>query len=238
MLVFQVLACIFLITIGAALLQAINAWFIQERRYYAHHYWRDLLLVDVITLIMYALIVGVIFVLYIAMGYDPTILYVSILLLALIAVGMIARHLMNHRRSINQQSAWMFVGWLALVLFATLFSRLGNEGRTVSLMRPFHGLSQAISEQSLEPLTHGFLNILLFVPFGFLIPCVNPHHLSKMGFSMLGGIAASVLIEGTQLITGLGCCDIDDIIANSVGAMIGYGLYRLWKMIDRNWRFA
>lgn len=238
MLVFQVLAFIFLTTIGVAILQAINAWFTQERRYYAHHYWRDLLLVDVVISLMYALIVGVIFMLYIGMGYDPIVLYIAIGMLAVATLVMFVRHLMNHRRSIDRRSALLFLIWLVIVLYATLFSRWGNEGRTVALMRPFRGLSEAINERSFEPLVHSFLNILMFVPFGYLIPCVNPRHLSKMGFSMLGGIVSSALIESIQLLTGLGCCDIDDIIANSVGAIIGYGLYQLGKSISRNWRIG
>ena len=58
------------------------------------------------------------------------------------------------------------------------------------------------------------------------------------GFAALGGLVVSTTIEGVQMISGLGMCDIDDIIANATGAAVGYGLYLMLRQIRRNWRLT
>ncbi len=72
-----------------------------------------------------------------------------------------------------------------------------------------------------------FLNILLFVPFGYTLPS---------GFSffrrwwkvLLLGFGFSLLIETTQLLTGRGWFDASDLLNNSFGAIIGFWIYLRW----------
>lgn len=68
-------------------------------------------------------------------------------------------------------------------------------------------------------------NILLGVPFGFLVPCIWAIPMSRV---LLAGIGFSVLIEGLQWIaTSLviafpsRATDINDVILNSVGVLLG-----------------
>ena len=68
-------------------------------------------------------------------------------------------------------------------------------------------------------------NILLFIPFGFLLPQTSS--LRSWWKVFLCGIGFSITIEIMQLITRLGCFDVDDVITNLVGTLIGYGMYRL-----------
>ena len=75
---------------------------------------------------------------------------------------------------------------------------------------------------------HAFFieNILMFIPFGILIPVA----FSRMrGFvrCTTAAFTCSVLLEGMQFITGRGFCELDDIVTNTVGAVIGYMLYRI-----------
>lgn len=66
-------------------------------------------------------------------------------------------------------------------------------------------------------------NIVAFIPFSFLLLKIkhNPHYI------ILCGIILSCFIEATQLITGLGVFDIDDILLNSIGVISGLALYYL-----------
>ena len=80
--------------------------------------------------------------------------------------------------------------------------------------------------------SHAFFieNILMFIPFGILIP---------VAFSKIHGVVrctavafvCSILLEGMQFITERGFCELDDVVTNTVGAMIGYVLYRIIQKI-------
>nr|WP_082651688.1 VanZ family protein [Gorillibacterium timonense] len=45
--------------------------------------------------------------------------------------------------------------------------------------------------------------------------------------TLRGTIGKLVIIEGTQLITRLGTFDVDDLLLNTLGAFIGFGLTRV-----------
>ena len=47
------------------------------------------------------------------------------------------------------------------------------------------------------------------------------------------GFLTSTLIEILQMLTKAGVCDIDDVILNTAGAVIGYILFLLCEMIFR-----
>lgn len=60
-------------------------------------------------------------------------------------------------------------------------------------------------------------NIVAFMPIGLLIPLLRRD--LSLGTTFLVGLCLSAGIELTQYLTGLGSCDIDDIILNVLGAM-------------------
>lgn len=97
-------------------------------------------------------------------------------------------------------------------------------------------MQQAIAEKSWEPLWHSYLNLLLFVPFGYLIPMMNQRHLARWGFAVIGGVTVSTYIEGIQMVGQMGQCDIDDIIFNSIGAAVGYIFFMFMRRVRKNWR--
>jgi glycopeptide antibiotics resistance protein len=71
-------------------------------------------------------------------------------------------------------------------------------------------------------------NIIMFIPLGFLLPQVFPN-LSSLPRVLLITAAIITAVEITQLFTLVGSCDIDDLILNIVGAVIGYALWRITK---------
>ena len=75
-------------------------------------------------------------------------------------------------------------------------------------------------------------NILAFTPMGFLLPtlfdgCEKLKNILHVAFLV------SLSIEITQLIFSLGSCDIDDIILNVLGAVIGFAGYKALKFITK-----
>ncbi|MFH7834775.1 VanZ family protein [Bacillus luti] len=74
------------------------------------------------------------------------------------------------------------------------------------------------------------LNIVLFMPLGFLLPTIWLHF-RKMKNTVCAGFLFSLAIELNQLLNNR-ITDIDDLFTNTLGAMVGYVLYRvLFKMI-------
>lgn len=68
-----------------------------------------------------------------------------------------------------------------------------------------------------------FLNILMCVPLGFLLPFVWKAY-RKFRVTVLSGAGVSALIEVSQLLTTR-ATDIDDLIANTLGTAVGFGVW-------------
>lgn len=71
-------------------------------------------------------------------------------------------------------------------------------------------------------------NIAVFVPFGILFPLYSTqyHSFFKFLFTFLIGITS---LETLQLIFRVGSFDVDDIILNTSGAIIGFIFYSMFK---------
>lgn len=75
-------------------------------------------------------------------------------------------------------------------------------------------------------------NIIWFVPFGFLLPCLSKSF-STFPRVLLSGLFLSLVIEFLQYAFGTGISEADDLILNTLGALIGYALYRLIHKLKR-----
>jgi len=79
-------------------------------------------------------------------------------------------------------------------------------------------------------ITEILLNILLFVPLGFLVPTLQDSF-RRLWKVLLLGLGFSLFIESSQLVLHMGCFDTADLIHNTLGACLGYLVWR--KVIDR-----
>lgn len=78
-----------------------------------------------------------------------------------------------------------------------------------------------------------FGNIVAFIPFGILIPLL--YRINFIRFITLF-IMSIVLIEVIQGLTLLGSFDVNDVIQNSLGAVVGFGAYKLGIRTKNIWR--
>ncbi|EPR09415.1 VanZ family protein [Ruminiclostridium papyrosolvens] len=76
-------------------------------------------------------------------------------------------------------------------------------------------------------------NTVAFSPFGFFLPVLF-RFCKRFTATILLSICFSLLIELVQFIFCLGSCDIDDIILNVLGSLLGYGVYRLFRSLYFN----
>lgn len=70
-------------------------------------------------------------------------------------------------------------------------------------------------------------NVLAFVPFGFLLPQLKKIYRNLFIITFLT-IIVSLSAELIQLVFKVGAFDVDDIMLNTLGGIIGYVLYVLW----------
>ena len=103
--------------------------------------------------------------------------------------------------------------YILIILWITLFSR---ETGTV---RVFKGL---FWEARMSYWGDIALNILLFIPLGFLVGDKR---------TILIGLLLSAGIELTQYVLKLGVCEVDDVLNNTIGTAIGFSLYSLFFVL-------
>lgn len=110
----------------------------------------------------------------------------------------------------------------------TLFGRIAKPGY-YGVYPPFHSVGTIIENIKKSGIRSNFLgNILLFIPIGLLFPMVTGK--TRWYWTIGAGLSFSLLIETIQLITSLGYFDPDDIMLNTLGMAIGFGL---WKFVHR-----
>ncbi len=71
-------------------------------------------------------------------------------------------------------------------------------------------------------------NLAVFAPLGFFPALLFRG--ARMGRSVLVGLGVSILVEVGQYVL-VRSTDIDDVILNTLGALAGYGLYRLLRAL-------
>ena len=76
-----------------------------------------------------------------------------------------------------------------------------------------------------------FLNILLFIPLGLLAPVVEKK-INKLSGIIANGLFLTLLIEMSQLLNNRRT-DIDDVILNTLGAVIGFAIFKLFNKITK-----
>lgn len=117
-------------------------------------------------------------------------------------------------------SAGLLAGYIYIVLASLVLTR--NTGAVYThRFRPFWSY-RLILQGSRICLWQDLLNIILFIPIGFLTKITFPKW--KLRHVMLAGTATSVVLEILQYFLRKGLCETDDVINNTIGTLIGYGI--------------
>lgn len=77
-------------------------------------------------------------------------------------------------------------------------------------------------------------NIVVFIPFGFLLPYVMKWGRNFL-VMLLNAFALVLGIEVFQLFSAFGAFDVDDILLNCFGAVLGYMAYHAYETVKK-WR--
>ncbi len=112
--------------------------------------------------------------------------------------------------------------YLAAIFYLTLLNR-EPEPERMAWTTLFGSYRRAWEENHTFILWGLIDNVIMMIPFGFLLTWVNGK--IRLVHTLFLACVLTVFIESTQYLTKLGYFDVDDIWNNLWGTVIGYGLY-------------
>ncbi len=117
----------------------------------------------------------------------------------------------------------IWIIWMCAVAYATLGNRsVANTG--AHKLIPFHSYWEVLNGGNIEILRSNLMNLLLFFPAGLLTASLLPNlwkRWQKLLTLVVFFVIISILIEYLQYAWVLGCVEMDDIIHNTLGAVLG-----------------
>ena len=165
-------------------------------------------------------------------------LYILILTIVLFCLMIYLRKRGLTRRYRNTAQAVLFGGIMALSLAGILAltlcgrewdSRMGSRFSFIPFWSYWRTFTQGDEGLGIQIVN----NILLFIPFGFALP-LNFPRFKKLRYIILAGALLSLTVELVQGFTGLGLCEIDDVMGNTLGAGIGGWLWYYCSKSNKN----
>lgn len=126
----------------------------------------------------------------------------------------------------------VFISICIGIVYATILSRTPGDGREVCLI-PFYTFYKA--RENAELYRSMLMNLFLFLPFGLTLPNVlGGRH--PIRWSALIVVLLSTVIELIQFIFALGSVEVDDILCNVTGGLIGVVTYLMSEKIRGNFK--
>jgi glycopeptide antibiotics resistance protein len=130
----------------------------------------------------------------------------------------------------------VFVLYLVFLLKLLLFSRPLGSDHSVNLI-PFATIANYLSGDAGVPrgIAVGNLlgNVVVFVPLGVFLPVLQRR--GGIGSNLLIVVGASLGVELVQGVFGLGSADVDDLILNTLGGLLGILFFIALRRLVRRW---
>ncbi len=167
------------------------------------------------------------------------------LILILAAVAVFLNRIKIQARAHGQQkttaitllTAVLLGIYLLIYLYLTFGFRRPAKVAHISL-KPFRSYKEAFQLnppgiQRLGLARQIFLNILLTLPAGLLLPILYSKIQHPYLLAIATVLALSLLTEAFQYLTHLGLCETDDVINNLLGGLLGMGVLRLGSITKK-----
>lgn len=122
---------------------------------------------------------------------------------------------------------WLIALWIysLFILYITVLGRYTFDGYRARMM-PFESYQRFFTTGNAFELKGIIGNILMFIPFSFLIAEFLKDK-KPILFSIGAGILFTFFIEILQLFSHTGTFEIDDIIHNTFGTMLGLMIWNI-----------
>ena len=147
-----------------------------------------------------------------------------LLVIIVSAVYLILRQWLENKRFWRPLIALLFMAWLAVIAVATLTDRTPGLIPMEPELIPFHSYRAVMAGENKEILRSNFMNVILFYPAGLLACELLPKSWSRAKRVILVAVLFALVsagIEFCQYHFALGQAEVDDVIHNALGALIG-----------------
>ncbi len=145
---------------------------------------------------------------------------IMVIILAIVLIIRIA-YFRNHKTKFSVQKEIMLLLFIAYILMLfQLVTYKNNESAGMNLMPFVEILRYDFGTPQFMKQVLG--NIILFIPFGYFVTYYT--NIKKMGSIFLTTIGVSLVIETVQYFIGRSF-DVDDIILNVTGGILGFLLF-------------
>ena len=142
-------------------------------------------------------------------------------ILSVIAAGVVLWSFLYGRlRRWQAINAWLFLLTAAIILHTTLLTRA--PGIPEAILTPFAALAAARVQPELY--REMLMNVFLFFPLGLTLSNALPRRWNRwlrIGVTTLAGCLLSAGIEYAQYRFALGLAETDDVLCNTLGALLG-----------------
>lgn len=154
-------------------------------------------------------------------------MYSSYLLLTMLLPCLIYQGLMEIKvkRNAQRMPAKYYFGVYVMLIYLWAVFKVTGIGLLADIVRIKDAISGGYNWNPLAGLGMGFvLNIIMFLPLGLLIPCIWKQCRNIINVTVTGFLL-SLTIEISQIFNAR-ATDIDDLLANTIGACAGYLIWR------------
>ena len=157
----------------------------------------------------------------------PPAMIIEVLFFVCCVIFILFRVKISYSVFLKQASFCLLIGYIFLVFCTTIFFREETFEKRYNL-RPL--LSYTTLDNNL--LAQLIMNTAMFIPIGFFTGgALRKKHIWN---AIVFGFGLSLFIELTQIITTRGVFNVDDIIHNVLGCIIGFASFVLcYKIIKR-----
>lgn len=147
---------------------------------------------------------------------------------------------MKKKREWIRRLSWLvFIIYLAGMAYFLFFSEglhRGGSGEYRYNLVLFQEIKRALYCLENGNRSYFFLNVVMniaaFAPFGFFLPIISGKNKKFLNVFLLS-LELTLTIEMLQLLFRVGIFDVDDIVMNTLGGILGYVIYYTGKQIER-----
>lgn len=137
----------------------------------------------------------------------------------------------KHRRVWNLVN---FIVWMITILFIIKWTLIRSSHKQDLSLIPFY--SFIVARQSPERYRSIVANFLLFIPFGMSFPFIvntvlRKKQVNPVKLTIVLALVFSITIESCQYIFSVGLCETDDVIFNTLGAVLGTCAFNIAKRV-------